>query len=115
MKSGQELINDLFSMSEEISAVLKQTQKAGVDFAEAERDYKMELSKTTLLLKDEKLPATLIQLVIYGKKDVAEARLRRDCKEVIYQAARDRLWVMKNQMDILREQIKREWGDNGQV
>ena len=44
-----------------------------------------------------------------GDKDVAMLKFERDCAEVVYDNAKEAVNVYKRQIDVLREQIEREW------
>lgn len=106
-------MNDLFQEIQRKTAELEQSVKAlrrtGTDFAEAERAYKIACSQTALKLKDEGMPVTLIDKVIYGHKDVVDLRFKRDVAEAIYDANKEHINATKLYIRILEEQLKREW------
>ena len=56
------------------------------------------------------MPITLIDKVIYGQKEVAELRFKRDSAEVMYQVALEKINVTKLQIKILQNQVDKEWG-----
>lgn len=61
------------------------------------------------MLREGGLPATLIPDVARGDKDVARLKFERDCAQVVYDNAQEAVMVYKKQIDVLREQIEREW------
>lgn len=92
-----------------LEVALKECKNRGRAAAEAEQKYRMKLAEKILLLRDQKLPATLIGDLARGDKDVAMLKFERDCAEVVYDNAREAVNVYKRQIDVLREQIEREW------
>lgn len=56
----------------------------GIKKAEAKRNYGVALYKKILMLKAEKLPATLIHDLARGDEKVAELRLQKDIAESSY-------------------------------
>ena len=107
-----DLLNELQSKLEQLSVSLKKLRQTGIDFAEAERDYKITLRQEALKLRSEKeMPVTLIQQVVYGVPEVAEKRFKRDVAETIYSANQEAINTLKLQIKILENQISREWGN----
>ncbi len=102
-------ISEVWRRSEMLEVALKECKNRGRAAAEAEQKYRMKLAEKILLLRDQKLPATLIGDLARGDKDVAMLKFERDCAEVVYDNAREAVNVYKRQIDVLREQIEREW------
>lgn len=86
----------------------------GKKLAEAERDYKIAVNKKALELKDNGMPVTLIQLVIYGYPEIARLRFERDSAEVLYNANQEALNVAKLQLRILQDQYDKEWSNTNE-
>ena len=105
-----DLINELLDKNRELSTFITLLRKYGQELAEAERNYKIKLSETALKLRADKMPITLIDKVVYGQKEVAELRFKRDSAEVMYQVALEKINVTKLQIKILQNQIDKEWG-----
>lgn len=105
-----DLMMDIQAKIQQLNTSIRMLRKTGTEYAEAERDYKILLSQESLTLRDSGMPVTLIDKVVYGKKTVAEARLRRDIAEVTYEANKESINVLKLQIRILDNQIAREWG-----
>lgn len=102
-------ISEVWRRSEMLEVALKECKNRGRAAAEAEQKYRMKLAEKILELRDQKLPATLIGDLARGDKDVAMLKFERDCAEVVYDNAREAVNVYKRQIDVLREQIEREW------
>lgn len=102
-----ELINQLNDLSLKLTQGIKLMGRYGREYAEAERAYKVELSKQALVLRERGMPVTLIDKVIYGK--VADKRFERDTAEVMYKTAQEHINAIKLQIRILDNQIDREY------
>lgn len=107
-----DLVNQIMSKMNELSSSIKVLREHGEKLAQAEHDYKVALSQEVLRLKDEKQPATLINLIIHGQPGVATLRLKRDIAQVMYDANMEHINVTKLQIKILESQVAREWGRN---
>lgn len=83
----------------------------GYDYAQKEKEYKIAINKKALELKDQDMPVTLINQVIYGYEDIAELRFKRDVAKVKYKANLEYINTMKLQTRILSNQIDKEWGN----
>lgn len=104
------ITDELEKKLKDLEVSVMKLRETGTGKAEAEKNYKVELAKETLRLRDEKLPATIINLVVYGSGKVPELRFTRDVKETIYQANMDAINSLKLQIRIIENQIEREWG-----
>ena len=102
-------IAEVWRRSELLEVALKECKTRGRAAAEAEQTYRVALANKILLLRENGLPATLIGDVARGDKDVAKLKFGRDCAEVVYDNAREAVNCYKKQIDVLREQIEREW------
>ena len=75
----------------------------------AESDYKIELAKEAVRLREKDIPVTMIQLRIYGTGDVPKKRFERDKAEVMYDTAKENINAIKLKMRLLEAQIDREY------
>ena len=105
-----DLIMDVQALIAKLNTSIKMLRKTGTEFAEAERDYKILLRQEALKLKDNGMAVTLIDKAVYGSKNVADARFKRDVAEATYKANQESINVLKLQIRILDNQIAREWG-----
>ena len=88
---------------------VKAMKKYGEKAAQTERDYHVIKAKKALELKDTGMPATLINLVVVGDPEVAEAKFQRDVAEVMYKTAQELVNVRKIETKCENEQLAREW------
>jgi len=102
-------ITEVWRRSEMLEVALKECKVRGKAAAEAEQTYRVALAKKILELREASYPATLIGDLARGDKEVARLKFERDCSEVVYDNAQEAINVYKRQIDVLREQIDREW------
>lgn len=102
-------ITEVWRRSEMLETALKECKSRGRAAADAEQTYRVKLAEKILLLREGGLPATLIPDVARGDKDVARLKFERDCAQVVYDNAKEAVMCFKKQIDVLREQIAREW------
>ena len=102
-------ISEVWRRSEMLEVALKECKTRGQAAAEAEKAYRIALAEKILLLREGGLPATLIGDVARGDKIVSGLKFERDCSQVVYDNAKEAVLVYKKQIDLLREQIEREW------
>lgn len=105
-----ELTDTLEKKLKDLEVSVMKLRETGTERAETEKNYKIELAKETLKLRDEKMPATLINLMVYGSGKVPELRFKRDVADTIYQANMDAINSLKLQIRVVENQIEREWG-----
>ena len=109
LSMSYDLLQELRNKTDELILCLKQLRTNGIQLAEAEKAYKIKLREEALRLRDEKMPVTLIDKVIYGVPEVAELRFKRDIADTVYQANIEAINSTKLQMRIIENQIAREW------
>ncbi|KHD34405.1 hypothetical protein NL50_17120 [Clostridium acetobutylicum] len=79
------------------------TQKAK-EFASAEKQYRIALSKEIVKLKSEGMSVTLIGDVARG--NIAELKFNRDLAEQVYKASRDMLQALSNELSAMQSILK---------
>lgn len=108
MNDGIDLINDLNGQTAALNRNIRDMARYGRDLAEKEAEYKIRLMQESLRLRDEGMPVTLIDKVVYGL--VAEERRERDIAEAFYKTAQEAVNATKLKIRIIDNQIAREWG-----
>lgn len=106
------MVNELFELNTEMKLLdnsLKEFRALGSKYAQAEHDYKLELSKKVLQLRADGQPATLIQLLAYGDREVAKKRLERDIAETTFEACKEAINVKKLKIKVMQDAISREY------
>lgn len=107
-----DLYEQIQRLTNELDQSIKQLAKNGEALAEAERNYKMTLTKKALELKAGDTAVTFISLTIHGIPDVANARFDRDVAEANYKANQEHINITKLKLKLLENQLAREWGRN---
>jgi hypothetical protein len=104
---------DLFARREE---VLRRAYKAndearehGLARCEAENNYRLAKSKAALKAMELHVSATMTPTVIDGWEEVAMPRYKRNCEEVLEEAAKEEVMLRKKELAVIEDQIKREW------
>ena len=104
-----DLISEVFRKAEMLEKALSESVKRGRALAEAEQEYRIALAEKMLTLRDKGQPATLIGDLARGDKEVAKKKFERDCAEIVYDSSKEAILCFKKEIDIIREQIDREW------
>lgn len=104
-----ELITQLNDLNAQLSQGIKLMGRYGREYAQAEHDYKIELAKEAIRLREKDIPVTMIQLRIYGTGDVPDKRFKRDTAQVMYNTAQENINAIKLKMRLLEAQIDREY------
>lgn len=106
---GMELLQQLEYELGQAENCANLMQRYGREKAEAERAYRMELSKTMLRLRAEGMPVSVLPDICRGIPEIADLRCARDCAESDDAANRAAHYMHKDRADIYREIIKLEW------
>lgn len=109
--TGADLINELNDLNRKLSTGINIMAKYGKEYAEAERDYKITLNQECLKLRDSGMAVTLIDKVVYGVKEVADKRFKRDSAEIMWKTAQENVNVLKLKIRLLNDQVEREWSN----
>lgn len=105
-----DLLNEVNQLGIKLNQAISLLAKYGREWAEAEKDYKITLNQVTFKLKDEKgIKVTMLDKVVYGEKEVADKRYKRDIAEVMYKTAQENVNAIKLQLRIAENQLDREW------
>lgn len=104
-----DLINEIGQKSRLLDKAICELGTRGRAFAQAEHDYRVELSKKVLQERDKGIPVTIISDVCRGDSIIARLRFERDVAEVVYRSAMEAINGYKLQIKILDAQVEREW------
>ena len=108
-----DLYNDINELIKRLNTSVVKLKDYGKELAEAERDYKVTLRQEALKLRNDGMPVTLINQIIYGIPEVADKRFKRDVAETMYNVALENIQSTKLQIRILEAQLQREWSNTG--
>ena len=104
-----DLWHELELKMRQLGEAVKKLLKTGTDYAEAEREYKILLRQEALRLRDHGEAVGMVNLTVYGIKDVAYARCKRDIAEATYKTNQELVNQIKLEIRILESQLEREW------
>lgn len=107
-----DLQNELESRLRDLDVAIKSLRKTGEDYAKAYTDYRVELAKELLILKNDGYAITLAGDIARGKPQIAHLKFLEISKEAIYKANLESINATKLAIKIIQEQIDREYGSN---
>lgn len=102
-----DLMQRIEGLTAELHNTVKQMARHGKDRSEAEHDYRIAVQQETLKLRDEGVPATLIEKIVNGI--TADKRQERDIQDVFYKTAQEKINALKKEIEVTNDQINREW------
>lgn len=109
----QDLMNEMENMRKELHDSMRMLRKNGETLAHREYDYQVCKAQTVLQMKAQGCTITEIQLSIKGQPAVAEALLERDKAKTMYEANQEHINVVKLELRVVENQIRREWAESG--
>lgn len=109
VNNGQDLFLTMQDKTALLDKALEQLGRRGRAYAEAEQAYKIALRQEILKERDRGTPVTIISDICRGEKEIARRRFERDVAEAVYKAAIEAINVYKLEINIMREQIEREY------
>lgn len=104
-------VNDLERLIGELNVSVRALRTTGQDYAKAYTEYRQELSKELLKVREEGIPASMCSDIARGRSHIAKAKFNEICKEAIYKANQESINALKLQIKILNEQLSREWSE----
>ena len=107
-----DLQNELDSRLKDLDVAIKSLRKTGEEYAKAYTDYRVELAKELLILKNEGYAITLAGDIARGKPQIAHLKFLEISKEAIYKANLESINATKLAIKIIQEQIEREYGSS---
>jgi predicted nuclease with TOPRIM domain len=108
----QELVIEMEERRKQLDKALSLFRKRGSDYAENEKNYRVELAKKILQERDKGTPVTIISDICRGDEKIAELRAKRDIAETLYESAKEAIQVMKLNIRVIDGQIDRETKGN---
>lgn len=104
-----DLLDEINKVCVELDVAVKSLRKTSQDYAEAYTNYRMELAKELMKLKDEGYAITLAGDIARGKREIAMLKLKEITSEAIYKANLESINVNKLRAKLLDNQLSREW------
>ena len=91
---------------------IKSLRKTGEDYAKAYTEYRVELAKELMILKNEGYAITLAGDIARGKPEIARLKFNEIASEAIYKANLESINALKLEIKIIQEQKNKEWSSN---
>lgn len=104
----QDLIIEIQELRKELNSAIEVLKRRGQEKAEKERNYRVALSKKILLLRDEKVPVTIINDLARGDEEIAKLKFERDVAETLYETALQKIYAIKIELGIVQNQMEAE-------
>lgn len=105
-----DLWTELSAKTKALDHCVRELRASGTAYAQAEKDYKVQLREWCLKMKSDGMAVGLISKICYGIPEVAELRFKRDCAEAVYKANLEAINAIKLEIRIIDNQLGREWG-----
>lgn len=108
----QAALNDTLAQNQE---AINGMREQGRRMAQARARYKAALASKALALRADGMSVGLIHDVARGDPEVAALGADADAQEALYDACREEVMLRKREADTIREQLQREWGEQGRA
>ena len=105
----QDLIIEIQELRKELNTAIEVLKQRGQKKADKERNYRIALAKKILLLRDEKIPVTIINDLARGDEEIAKLKFERDVAETLYETALQKIYAIKIELGIVQNQMEAEW------
>lgn len=105
------MISDLNGLINKLNNSVDMLSRTGTEYAKSYRDYRIELAKELVKLREDGLPVTLATDIARGKPEVAHLKYQEIANEAIYKANQESINSIKLQIKILENAIEREWNN----
>lgn len=104
-----DLLEQINKVCSELDMAVRSLRKTSQDYAEAYTNYRMELAKELIKLKDEGYAITLAGDIARGKREIAMLKFKEITSEAVYKANLESINVNKLRAKLLDNQLSREW------
>lgn len=106
-----DLYEELQLKQKQLDYSLKQLPKLGKEYASAYTQYRIELAKELVRLKNDGMPVTIAYDIARGNPNVAKLKFDEIASESLYLACKESINVKKLEIKIIQEQINKEMGN----
>ncbi len=104
----QSLQIELSDLREDLNKAIRIIRERGRKKALAERDYRVEVAKEILILRDKGIPVTIINDLVRGNAVIAKLKFERDVAETLYESNMQYIYSTKLNIDIVLRQLEAE-------
>lgn len=113
--SGFELTQALNDSLEQAFEDNAESKRLGVALATANADFRAKRAARLLQLRADGMAVSLAHDAVYADEEVNRAAMVAEVAQSDYDVNREAVQLDKRNVDILREQIQREWNSAGRV
>jgi hypothetical protein len=96
----------IYKLSKRIEKGVDKLHQYGVSYAETEKEYRIALAKEIVVLRESKMPVTLVNEIARG--NTAELKFKRDLAEMEYKVAKDMLNALQSELSGLQTLYKKQ-------
>lgn len=104
-----DILQELNAKKTLLDKALAEYKTRATDYANAYKDYRVEVAKELIRLRDEGMPVTIAYDVARGQENIAELKRREIITEGLYKSCQEAINSYKLQMKILQEQYNKEF------
>lgn len=108
-----DLYEEIQKKNSDLEIAIRKIRQNGNIKAEKDKAYHILLRTEVLKLKEKGMAVTLIDMVVKGIPEVAQARFERDAADAVYQANLEAVQAIKLQLRLLDSQLSREYSVGG--
>lgn len=104
-----DILQQMTELTSKLDKALHSLPKYARAYAESTKNYRVLLAETILRLKDDGMPATIVQQVARGNQQVANAKVQELVDEAMYKATQEAINIYKLNLKLLQSQYEREY------
>lgn len=104
----QDLIIESEELRKQLNDNIDELKKVGYKKAKAEYEYRVALSKGIMVQRSQGVPVTIINDVVRGNENIAKLKFQRDFAETLNDAAKQKIYATKIELEIVENQIEAE-------
>ena len=106
---GADLFRDRDEWLTRLDEAIADFRDEGLRAADRNREYRRLAASKMLSLRSQGMPVGMCETVLKGDEGVSAAKYEAECAEVLAKAAQESINAAKRHLDVLREDIEREW------
>ena len=104
-----DILQELNAKKKLLDKALAEYKTRVTEYANAYKEYRVEVAKELIRLRDGGMPVTIAYDVARGKEEIAELKRREIITEGLYKSCQEAINSYKLQMKILQEQYNKEF------
>jgi len=108
-----DLQEELLLKRKQLDKSVKSLRETGSEYAKSYTQYRIELAKELVKLKESGMPVTIAYDIARGKPEIAKLKFNEIRDEAIYKANQESINSLKLEIKIIESAINREWNNVG--